>query len=301
MRVDLPPYWVFSEQLESLLIRWNPHGSQQSSYEITIPAACKLPIQTALILVSLINQLVNCGVRVVLEFESTQGAYGYLSRMAFFECLESTVEVLPKRPSVSGAMKYGGGNPEIVEIHEVPLGRSSEANRLPVLLSHSLREVLEGRHDAQTIEVHVGTVLTEVLDNIYQHSQTPLPGLVALQPYKRASKVILAVSDSGHGISTTLRDAAKGKLERMTESEIIVKVFQEGLSRFGPHTGRGSGLVRCAQIALRYGAELNVRVPTSVVRLVPANGTYGQNTAVCQDGAPLVWGTHLCFEFQLTN
>jgi hypothetical protein len=301
MNIEFPPYWVSAEQFENLLVGWDPHGSKQASQEIRIPASCKLPIQTALKLVSLINQLISCGVRIILNFESTQGTYGYLSRMAFFECLAETVSVFPRRPTVSGAKIYGGGNPEIVEMHEVPLTYSKQANRLPELLSLSLRQVLDGRRDAETIEVHICTVLTEVLGNIYQHSGTPLAGLVALQPYKNASKVVLAVSDSGRGIPSTLRESASGKLGAMTESEIILKVFRDGLSRFGPQTGRGSGLLRCAQIALQYGAELNVRIPTSVVKLVPANGTYRENRAVCRDGAPLIWGTHLYFEFDLTR
>ena len=303
MILTLPSRWVFNPEFEGLLNQANPHQSQESNIEIVIPKNCKISIQAALLLVSLINQLSLCGTRIVITFNSIEGAYGYLSRMAFFERLVPAIEVRPKRPLVSGAMIHRGDNPALVEIHELPLGQQDDIRELPGLLASSLRKSLHDQPDAETIEVHIATVLTEVLDNVYQHSHTPLPGFVALQPYKNASppKVILAISDSGHGITRTLREAEPEGFQRTTEAGLILKVFKEGLSRFGIHTGRGGGLRRCAEISLMYGAELSVRVPTARARLTPVAKEYQQSLAFSQDDVPLLWGTHLCFEFQLTG
>jgi len=223
--------------------------------------------------------------------------------MGFFEHLAREVDVRPERPIISGAMIYGGGNRELVEIHEVPPGDQQSIRDLPLLLAGSLKQSLRDQPDADTIQNHLATVLSEVLDNVYQHSDTRLSGFVALQPYKNASqpKVMLAISDCGLGIPRTLREAQPNTFQSMTETEIIVKVFQEGLSRFGAGSGRGGGLHRCAAIALRYGADLYVRVPMAIVRLVPGREGYQENKAYCHDNAPLLWGTHLCFEFQLTQ
>lgn len=285
------------------MLQHNPHASQDASVEICVPTNCKVSIHAALLLVSLINQLSLRGQYIILSFDAPDEAYGYLSRMGFFEHIAPAVDVRPERPIVSGAMVNGGGNRELVEIHEVPPGKQESIRDLPLLLAGSLTQSLRGHPDADTIQKHVATVLSEVLDNVYQHSNTILPGLVALQPYRKASqpKVMLSISDSGYGITRTLREAQPDTLEKMTEAEIIAKVFQEGLSRFGAESGRGGGLRRCAEIALRYGADLHVRVPTAIVHLVPGRESYEENRAYCRDNAPLLWGTHLCFEFQLTS
>jgi glucose-6-phosphate-specific signal transduction histidine kinase len=144
-------------------------------------------------------------------------------------------------------------------------------------------------------------VLTELLDNVYQHSHTPIAGFVGLQPYRQGANVVLAVSDSGQGLSTTIRQAMPGKVSRLTESDLVVKVFREGLSRLGEGTGRGGGLRRSAVIAIQYGATLHVRLPSAIVRLVPAGREYDKNVAHCRDDAPLLWGTHIHFEFRLTD
>ena len=226
-----------------------------------------------------------------------------LPTVCLVQNLAREVEVRPERPPVSGAEIYGGGNPALVEIHEVPPGKPQAVRGLPGLLAESLRQSLYNRPDAETIEARLMTVLTEVLDNVYQHSCTPIAGFVALQPYLNAvrPRVVLAISDSGHGIPDTLREAEPHKFRTMTETDIIIKVFRDGLSRFGVETGRGCGLQRCAQIALRYRAELLVRIPTAVVRLVPGQKGYERNRAFCRDDAPLLRGTHLCFDFFLTS
>lgn len=279
----------------------NPHTLSHGDVEFIVPAGCKVPIQTALMLVSLLNQLACCGRRVVLSFETTDGAYGYLSRMRFFESLAREVEVRPERPAVTGAMIHGGGNPSLVEIHEIPPGSPQAAGHLPTLLAASLRQSLHGRPDADRIEGHIGTVLTEVLDNVYQHSGTPIAGFVGLQPYKQGDNVVVAVSDSGYGLSRTIRDSVPGKFNKLTEADLMVKVFREGLSRLGHGTGRGGGLRRSAVIAIQYGATLHVRLPSAIVRLVPAGREYDKNVAHCRDNAPLLWGTHINFEFRLTH
>jgi hypothetical protein len=303
MKLDLPPRWIFSRIFEECMLQHDPHGSQDASVEIHVPTECKVSIQAALLLASLINQLSLRGQYIILSFDSTDGAYSYLSRMGFFEHLDPAVDVRPERPIISGAMVHGGGNRELVEIHEVPPGEQYSIRDLPLLLAGSLTHSLRDHPDADTIQKHLATVLSEVLDNVYQHSGTVLPGLVALQPYKNASqpKVMLSISDSGYGITRTLREAQQDTLRHMTETEIIVKVFQEGLSRFGAESGRGGGLRRCAEIAFRYGADLHVRVPTAIVHLVPGRERYQENRAYCHDNVPMLWGTHLCFEFQLTR
>jgi hypothetical protein len=303
VKIVFPPAWVQTKDFEKFLSNSLPHESPDTEVVFTFPSDCKVPIHIALMMLSLFNQLSYSTRRVILEFEDVHELYGYLNRMAFFERLAPEVEVKPRKPGVSSASVYGGTNETLVEIHEAPLGGEMAARNLPSLLKRSLMQNLAGNPKAATIGAHVGTVLTELLGNIYQHSDTPIPGFVALQPYINATppKVTLAISDSGHGLTETLRRDRPKDFIKKTDLDVILTVFREGASRFGPVMGRGGGLKRCAEIAIKYKAILHTRVPSTQITLHPAGNVYERNTAVCLTDRSLLWGTHICFEFLLTT
>lgn len=302
MDIRFPIGWVSTEGFERCLSSGLPHEGSDAEVAFFFPSGCKVPIHIALMMLSLFNQLSYLGRRVILEFEYVDDLYGYLDRMAFFERLAAEVEVKPGRPEISNAFLYGGTNENLVEIHQVPLGGEEAATDLPLLLQRSLMQNLAGDPNAATIGGHVGTVLTELLGNIYQHSETPIPGLVALQRYRNASppKATLAISDSGHGLTATLRRDRPKKFTKKTDMDVILTVFQEGASRYGPEMGRGGGLKRCAEIAIKYKATLLTRVPSTQLTLCPAGSGYERNTAVCITDCALLWGTHISLEFLLT-
>jgi len=104
MELIFPSRWVFANHFEQCLTRLKPHHSTDPYGEIRIPEDCKVSIHAALLLISLINQLSHCGRRVALCFDSTEGAYSYLSRMGFFECLANAIEVRPE-----GIVNFLGG------------------------------------------------------------------------------------------------------------------------------------------------------------------------------------------------
>jgi anti-sigma regulatory factor (Ser/Thr protein kinase) len=53
------------------------------------------------------------------------------------------------------------------------------------------------RPDAGSLGNAAWTIFTELIDNVFSHSQTPLDGYAALQVYARGNIVKVAVSDSG--------------------------------------------------------------------------------------------------------
>lgn len=216
MKTCLPPQWISGQVFENWLNACDPHQCRDAHIEIHVPTECKILIQSALMMVSLLNQLASTGRHVILTFDAVGETYNYLNRMGVFDCLNGAVDVRPERPLVSGAAIYGGGNPRLVEIHALPPGNSQAVQGLPTLLASSLRHSLHGQPTADTIEAHLSTVLTEVLDNVYEHSDTVIPGLVALQPYLNAVRpyVVLAISDSGYGIPHTLRTSVQGIVGR---------------------------------------------------------------------------------------
>lgn len=250
-------------------------------------------------LLSLLNQLDHCSRRVTLDFETDDSStLGYLNRIGFFDHLSSQVVVLPERPPISGAKIYKGNNPGVVEIARInPKARDQS---LLSQLTGAIKRACKKRSDVTELEAAAWTIFAELIDNVFSHSKTPLDGYAALQVYPKGNCLKVAVSDSGLGILETLRPALKSenpRLHALTDIDLLVEVFRNGISRHG--ADRGCGLKGSAVKAIKFKADLDVRLPTSRVFLIPGKDGYAPNTAYCYRDLPLIWGTHICFTFQL--
>jgi hypothetical protein len=298
--IQFPPGWINSSKLENALTsHTGPHETQSSETFFCFSSGCKIMIDAAVRLLSLFNQLDYCGRRVRLDFEDgLAGVMGYLNRMGFFDHLSPNVEVLPEKPFYSGAEMFGRTNTSLVEIAQI-----NHQHRDPDLLSRltsALMQSCRQRADAQELEGAAWTIFAELIDNIFSHSQTPLDGYAALQLYQRGNSLSVAVSDSGLGIMDTLRPALANEspnLAQLSDVDLLVEIFRQGLSRHG--ADRGCGLKGSAAKAIKFKAQLDVRLPNSMVVLVPSNDGYTPNRAVCYNALPLIWGTHICFNFSL--
>lgn len=258
-------------------------------------------VDAAVRLLSLANQLNATTRRVKLDFEEGEaGTMGYLNRMGFFDHLAPEIEVLPSRPTFSGAAAYRGTNSELVEIARInPKNRDQN---LPTRLSKAVAASLHKHPDAQHIEGAIWTVFAELIDNVFSHSSTVLDGYAAMQLYKRGHSLQVVVSDSGTGIMHTLRPSLQSQapsLAQVSDTDLLVEMFRQGISRHGPD--RGCGLKGCAEKAMKYKASLGVRLPQSRTTLVPADGAYKPNIAYCHTDLPLIWGTHISFKFELDS
>lgn len=258
-------------------------------------------IDSAIRILSLANQLDFCTRRVRLDFlEGERGALGYLNRMGFFDHLSEHIEVIPSRPMYSGADLYRGSNAGLVEIARI--NKDDRDRGLPGRLTEALMRSCRSRPDATELEGAAWTIFAELIDNVFEHSQTPLDGYAALQVYKGGNQLLVAVSDSGLGIMQTLRPSLQTEFPRLvglSDTALLVEVFRQGLSRHG--TDRGCGLKGSAAKAIKFKADLDVRLPNQRVLLTPARGTYQANTAHCYDHLPLLWGTHIGFAFTLSR
>jgi hypothetical protein len=248
---------------------------------------------------SLVNQLASTTRRVRLNFEEGEaGTMGYLNRMGFFDYLADVVEVLPSRPAYSAAELHRGGNAALVEIARI--NKDARDEDLPIRLTHALMRSCHTRSDADELKGAAWTIFAELIDNIFSHSRTELDGYAALQVYSRGNRLSVAVSDSGLGIMETLRPALSTEspsLSGLSDTDLLVEVFRQGLSRHG--RDRGCGLKGSAAKAIKFEATLDVRLPRQRVLLMPARGAYEANIADCYEGLPLVWGTHIGFGFRL--
>ena len=296
--VALPGGWVNTDRLEAALRQaGNPHDA--SCITVAFPTDCKVMVDSAIRLLSLVNQLDHCSRRVRLTFEEGEaGTMGYLNRMGFFDNLAPGIEVMPRRPTISGKRLYRGKNASLVEIERI--NKDCRDERLLTRLTTALMRCCGNRPDAAELKGAAWTIFAELIDNVFSHSQTSLDGYAALQLYPRSEEVRVAVSDSGLGIMNTLRPTLKNefpKLVGLTDTELLVEVFRQGLSRHG--RDRGCGLKGSAAKAIKFKAKLDVRMPTNRVLLTPARGIYESNKAYCDDNMPLIWGTHLCFAIRL--
>jgi hypothetical protein len=298
--INFPPYWIDASRLESAIRKGGePHGSGVYGAVIRFPIGCKMMIDAAIRLFALANQLAYTMRRVRLEFaEGESGTMGYLNRMGFFDHLSEDVEVAPGRPQYSGATIFRGGNTGLVEIAQI--NKDSRDRNLPARLTKALLQSCGPRSDAAELDGAAWTIFCELIDNIFEHSETPLDGYAALQAYQGGDRLTVAVSDSGLGIMQTLRPAlyaTSPRLVGLSDLDLLVEVFREGLSRHG--ADRGCGLKGSAAKAMKFNADLDVRLPNLRVLLKPAQNGYSASTARCSDRLPLVWGTHIAFCFRL--
>ncbi len=298
--VNLPGSWIDASAMEAAIQRAGaPHDSTVFDVSFRFPVGSKLMIDAAIRLLSLANQLALSCRRVRLIFdEGETGTMGYLDRIGFLDHLAREIEVSPPRPSISAARVFRGGNTGLVEIARISKDHRDQS--LPGRLTDAVKRGCSTRADINELAGAAWTIFAELIDNVFSHSQTPLDGYAALQVYSRGNRLMVAVSDSGLGIMETLRPALRNRaphLARLSDVDLLVEMFREGLSRHG--TDRGDGLRGSAAKAIKFQADLDIRLPTQRVKLVPARGAYTANTAHCFDGLPLLWGTHIGFTFNL--
>lgn len=252
-------------------------------------------------LLSLANQLSACCRQVRLDFEEGEsGTMGYLNRMGFFDHLATEIGVTPGRPRYSGAQLYKGGNSGLVEIARI--NKNCRDKALPGRLTEVVSHACSQRTDVAELEGAAWTIFAELIDNVFSHSQTPIDGYAALQVYSGGGQLRVVVSDSGLGIMQTLRPSLATefpKLVGLSDVQLAVEIFRQGISRHG--SDRGCGLRGSAAKAIKFKADLDVRLPTNRVLLTPARGAYTANTAHCYERLPLIWGTHIAFTFRLAT
>lgn len=298
--VRFPGQWINISKFETALrCSSGPHSPNVYEVAFEFPEGCKIMVDSAIRLLSLTNQLASATKRVRLDFEEGEaGTMGYLNRMGFFDHLADEIEVLPKRPAYSIAKLRRGGNAALVEIARI--NKDDRDDDLPNRLTEALMRSCQNRPDAKELEGAAWLIFCELIDNVFAHSKTQLDGYAALQVYPGGNKLSVAVSDSGLGIMQTLRPSLRTEypsLARLSDTDLLVEVFRQGLSRHG--RDRGCGLKGSAAKAIKFDATLDVRLPNQRVLLQPSRGAYRPDMAYCYEGLPLLWGTHISFGFGL--
>jgi len=298
--------WVDEETFESDLCNAGCLLSSSSSKcVIRFPEKCSILLVAGARLIALANQAVRSGKEIVLDFGKCANTKHYLNRLGFFDHLNHAVSVLPFRPSKSKAIQYQGNSENLVEIASIDLD----------CFDYSLPEKLTKRfahHAGQEYYQAAFTIFAELIGNVQEHSETPIPGFVALQLYKGKRRHIQTViSDSGLGIANTLKRNLErfypelfNKLDLLSvEGDIYLvshALTQGGLSQFGSNpdeAARGLGLRKTQSYAEKYDAIVTVRQPNYELKLIYKNSKL---TGIKEKKElARINGTQVCFDFFL--
>jgi len=299
--VSLYSGWVTSEQLEQCL---QESGSllemECDTVEIIFPQNCKPMIDALARILALINQLSDQDKTVFVDFTNCQDTWSYLDRAGFFDLLDGRVTVRPQRPLTSAAQIYKGKCDALVEFRQVDPQNDNE--ELKKQLTQAF--VRLSSDDYLTVAY---TVFGELIDNIKEHSQTPIFGFAGLQRYRGSKEHIqIVVSDGGLGIANTLRPSLKEfhpdlhkKYSEMTpksNADLVSEVMSKGgVSRFGE--GRGLGFKSSREQATKFNAQFTVRQDRYSLQFEFKGGNL-TNISYKPD-LSFLSGTHICFDFQV--
>jgi hypothetical protein len=298
--ITFPGQWIAADQFEQALHQTSTHSFFQSTgVRFRFLPSCKMMVDAAVRLLSLANQLADEGVPVTMQFEDEQnGVMSYLNRANFFTLLSPQICVLPGRPDSSLAKRYYGYSKSLVEFEPVNPAYNEQIKDIPTKLVDALTTAIEGQ--SETFGNAMFTIFTELINNIYDHSQTILDGFAALQVYARGNRVQVVVSDSGVGLLETLRPKLLTQASKdLPDAELVRYLFRDELE--WENAGKGQGLHTCARKALRYNGSADIRLATCRIQLQPSQGTYDSATMSYQSNLTPIKGTHVCFSFGLPN
>jgi anti-sigma regulatory factor (Ser/Thr protein kinase) len=94
------------------------------------------------------------------------------------------------------------------------------------------------------------TCLSELFNNIQHHTKYDI-GSIFAQHFPKEKEIIVALSDFGRGIPTSVRS----KLPNLSDSEAVLQAVQEGFTTRSISTNKGAGLdylLRCVVSAQRH-------------------------------------------------
>jgi len=305
LRIELEDNsWVNCQSFENSLSQVNsPFESKSASVVFVVPNNCRILLDAATRLLALCNQLAWQNKDVSIDFKDSEDTLSYLDRIGFLKYLDDSVSIIPSRPLFSGADLFDGNSDTVVEFGEIN----------PKDLDESTPKKLKNRfvsHAGKKYSATAFTIISELYGNVRDHSQSPIPGLVGLQYYKKGPKgphIQTVISDSGIGIVGSLMPILNNKYPKLAakydfsdpkSAPLLVKeIFKKGGITQTDEEGRGLGLKRSGDVAAKFDARVSIRQETFELKLIYKNGLlYKHSYTLC---LPKLLGTHMCFDFLL--
>ena len=291
--------WIDCESLEnSLVVAGSPLDSVCEYITFIIPEKSAILLEASARLLALCNQLVHAGKTVKLDFTACIPTLTYLDRVGVLTQLHDNISVVPEKPKETRALKFAGKSAALVEVGNIDPTKSNKD--IIIKLTETFVNLA-----GEAYKTVAYTIFAELVGNVSEHSQTPIPGFAALQVYSSNRKHIQTiVSDSGLGIATTLRPSLEShypSLHRQFHTEslssdiaLVIEAISQGeISRFG--AGRGLGFKSTTKQAMKFDAKLSVRQETFAVILQFENGELSEVKKFTN--LVKINGTHICFDF----
>ncbi|WP_123035832.1 ATP-binding protein [Haliea alexandrii] len=301
IEITLPGKWLTADDFESRLLRADDMDSSPGSLvRVVFTNRCKPMIDCTARLLSLANQCAHQGREVELDFSAADSTFTYLDRAGFFDNLAPDVVVLPERPSESAAVRHRGNSDTLVEFGCVD----------PDIENDELINQLTEKFVARTTSDYLTaayTVFSELIKNVAEHSETPIPGFAGLQRYQgNREHIQTVISDSGIGIASTLRPSLRehyphlftqfGQSSLESDMGLVAEVMSKGeISRSGGANGLGFKSSR--EQAVKFNVLFSVRQENFCLKLLYENGALVDIKR--ETGLRKLLGTHICFDFFL--
>lgn len=261
-----------------------------------IPENCKILLDAAARFLALCNQCACLGKAVTIDFSNCQQTLHYFNRIGFIDHLDEKITILPYKPIESGAEKYRGNSGAVVEFGSLDPDKADKK-----LVGQLTDRFVQ--QSARKFETAAFTVFSELIGNVSEHSETPIPGFAALQKYSgRRNHIQTVISDSGKGITETLKPSLREHYPDIYKRykgddanvDLIIDVLTKGeISRFG--VGRGLGFKSSREQAIKFDARLSVRQENFSLYIDYVNGEVVN--IIKKTGLRSIRGTHLCFDF----
>jgi hypothetical protein len=299
--VTLPPS-VGGDELEACLkaaaLRSDAKG--RVTFDLRQVTFASLDALTSML--CLFNRLAAGGAQVTLNWDEDQQSFGYAERMGFFGVLHDDVDVEPQRPPRGSSTfdVYSDRNPLLLELTPLPVNSQDAGDAALRKLATRLEENLSGRARASDAVGRIWTCASETVSNVYEHSESPVPALIAVQRYsskERGVRLQLVIADAGLGLATTIRTGNPAAAGTKSDVDLIVAAFKQGLSS-KLERGRGCGLTQCARLAALYAGNLRVRTGATWAKLI-TKSQKGWTAGFYDNEAAFVSGTQIVFDFYL--
>ncbi len=295
--------WVGAASFEdALAVTGSPLDEACSNVEFVVPKGCKIMIDAAARILALCNQLVMLGKTVSIDFSACKATLTYFNRLGFFDHLAGAVDVVPERPSQSGAATYRGNNDGVVELASIDPRIPDES--IPKRLKNSLVKCAGERYSQSAF-----TFISELFGNVRDHAKSEIPGFAALQHYPKGGKIQTVISDSGIGIVGSLQPVLAHKYQELSRTldfskpeagpELVLHVFKLGRISSSDDDGRGLGLKRSGDVAADFNATVTVRQKNFELTMVYSDGRL--NRSDHRLDMPTILGTHICFDFLIDS
>lgn len=301
LKINFPSGWIDAKIYEEEILAGHNFFQEGLRVHFVFKKNTKLLLEVISRFISLLNQLNDIEICVVVDLENCQDSHSYLNRAGFFDFINKGILVLPKRPAYSTAKQFKGNCISLVEFGEIC--PNSQNKQLMIDLKTSFVE-----KTAPEYENVASLFFAEFIGNVSEHSESTLKGFAALQFYNpsNARHIQAVISDSGRGVVKTLRTTLKQYYPELSEKYpengknsdigLALEVFSKGkITRFGKKSGRGLGFKSTHDNASRFNANLSIRLTDFNIKLSYRNGEL-INTDIWKN-LSYIGGTHICFDF----